>query len=29
LRVTPRLEPGEPLARAGLLVLADRIWRAT
>jgi AraC-like DNA-binding protein len=28
-RAAARLEPGEPLARAGLLALGDRIWRAT
>jgi AraC family transcriptional regulator len=28
-RATRRLEPGEPLARAGLLALGDRIWRVT
>jgi transcriptional regulator GlxA family with amidase domain len=28
-RATARLEPSEPLARAGLLPLADRIWRTT
>jgi AraC family transcriptional regulator len=28
-RATARLEPNEPLARAGLLPLADRIWRTT
>src|SRR5206468_6297763 len=28
-RAAARLEPGEPLARAGLLTLGDRIWRAT
>src|SRR5215218_2488863 len=27
-RAAARLEPGEPLARAGLQVLGDRIWRA-
>jgi AraC-like DNA-binding protein len=26
---TTRVEPSEPLARAGLLALGDRIWRAT
>src|SRR6266511_1301589 len=28
-RAPTRLEPNEPLARAGLLPLADRIWRTT
>lgn len=28
-RAPARLEPGEPLARAGLSPLADRIWRST
>jgi AraC family transcriptional regulator len=28
-RASSRLEPAEPLARAGLLALSDRIWRAT
>jgi AraC family transcriptional regulator len=28
-RAATRLEPGEPLAHAGLLALGDRIWRST
>jgi hypothetical protein len=26
---SPRLQPAQPLAQAGLLVLSDHIWRAT
>jgi AraC family transcriptional regulator len=28
-RASPRLQPAEPLAQAGLLALSDQLWRAT